>query len=237
MEATLKPDYILTALILILSLYAVSCSKPVLKETTPEEKLVEARTDIKKRRYEKANETLEELRFATAGTRIGGEVQFLLGETAYKRGKYPEAESHFEAYLNTYRDGPRTERAIYLQAESKLKQVQKRKLGFFSFKAYIPHDRDVSLLREARVLFQLYMEKYPDGKWFDIAAKRSEELLIKEGENEIEIAAFYLKKKSPSSTVARARNLLDSDYPESIKIQARELLRKAEQSMLSADDQ
>lgn len=236
MEATLKPSYLLTVLILILPLYAASCSKPVLKETTPEEKLLEARKDIQKKRYEKANETLEELRYATAGTRIGGEVQFLLGETAFKRGKYPEAESYFAAYLNTYTNGPFSERSIYLQAESKVKQIQKRKLGFFSFKSYIPYDRDISLLREARVLFELYMEKYPTGEWFDIAAKRSKELLIKEGEHEIEIAAFYLKKKSPRSTLARARHLLDSDYPESIKAEARELIRKAEQSMHSTGD-
>ena len=81
MEATLKPSYLLTALILILPLYAISCSKPVLNETTPEERLLEARTDIEKGRYEKANETLLELRYVTAGTRIGGETQFLLGET------------------------------------------------------------------------------------------------------------------------------------------------------------
>jgi outer membrane protein assembly factor BamD len=236
LEATLKPSYFLTTLILILPLCTASCSKPVLKETSPEEKLVEARMDVEKGRWEKANENLEELRYATAGTRIGGEVQFLLGETAFRRGKYPEAESYFAAYLTTYKDGPFSERAIYLQAESKIKQIQKRKLGFFSIKSYIPHDRDVSLLREARVLFEIYMEKYPGGEWFDIASERAEDLLIKEGKHELDIAAFYLKRKSPRSALARANRLLDSDYPESIKTEARELARKAEQALLSAGE-
>lgn len=209
---------------------------PAIKETTPEEKLIEVRKDIDKRRFVKANETLEELRYVTTGTRLGGEVQFLLGKTAFKRGKYPEAESHFATYLNTYKDGPFAEESVYMQAESKIKQIQKRKIGFFSFKTYIPHDRDITLLREARVLFEIYVELYPGGKWSEYAAQRSEELLTKEGKHELEIASFYLRKKRPGSAVVRARRVLEGDYPEDIKAKAQELVQKAQQSQSSAGD-
>lgn len=205
----------------------------MLKESLPEQKLVEARKDIKKHRYEKATETLMELRSVTAGTHLGGEVLFLLGETAFHRGKYPEAESYFAAYLNTYNGGPFSEQSVYMQAESKIKQIQKRKIGFLSLKTYIPHDRDISVLREARVLFDIYKELYPTGKWIETATQQSEELLIKEGKHELEIAAFYLRKKSPRSTIARARRILEGDFPEDINTKARELIREAEQSLPS----
>jgi len=231
MEATLKTIHLNTVLILILSFFVTSCSAPALREATPEENLRSARSNITKHRYEKAFETLEELRYATAGTRLGGEVQFLLGETSYKRGKYPEAESYYAAYLTTYPGGPFSEQALYMQAMSKIKQLQKRKIGFLSYKTYIPHDRDISLLREARVLFELYAEMYPTGKWIAAATEQAKDLLIKEGRHELEIASFYLRKKSPRSALARANRVLDGKYPENIKTEAREMIREVQQSL------
>lgn len=209
----------------------ISCSKPVVDDTPPEERIRNARIDMEKKRNEKAYASLEELRLVTAGTRLGGEVQFLLGEAGYNLGKYPEAESHYAAYLNAYPAGPFTEKAVYMQAMSKVKQIQKRKIGFLSFKTYIPHDRDISLLREARVLFQLYMERYPNGEWIDLATRRAEELLSKEGRQELEIAAFYLRKNSPLSAIKRASRVLEGEFPENIKTEARELIRDAEGSL------
>ena len=216
-----------------------ACSTTPAKSSSPEQKLAQARNEIKKKQYEVAYGTLEELRYVTTGTRLGGEVQFLLGEVAFKRAKYPEAESHYQAYLNTYRNGPFAEQSLYMQAQSKLKQIEKRRLGFFSFPKFIPHDRDISLLRETRILFDLYRESYPDGKWIVEAARLSEELLVKEGEHELEIAVFYLKRKSPRSALARAERVLnDNSYPESIRNRAREVIREAEESLpLPGDDE
>lgn len=216
---------------------AFSCSTAAVKDTNPEQKLAQARKEMKKKQYEAAYSTLEELRYVTAGTRLGGEVQFLLGETAFKRGKYPEAESHYGAYLNSYPNGPYAEQSVYMQAQSKLKQIEKRKLGFFSLKKYIPYDRDISVLREARVLFDLYRESYPDGQWIDEATRWSGELLVKEGEHELEIAAFYLKRKNPRSALARAKRVYnDSSFPEEIRNRAGDLIREAEESLSSSGD-
>ena len=193
-----------------------------------------AREDMEKKRYEKAYESLQEARLVTAGTRLGGEVQFLLAQAAFKGNKYPEAESHYATYLNSYPDGPFTEQAVFMQAQTKVKQLLKR--NYLTFRSYIPHDRDITLLREARVLFEIYTERYPDGEWFDTAAERARELLIKEGLHELEIAAFYLKKKSHRSALARARTVLDGNYPEDIKSEARDLIRKAEKSLPEQKD-
>jgi len=232
----LKTIHLQTALILVLSFIMISCSAPVITESLPEERIRDARNDMDKRRYEKAYENLEELRFVTAGTRLGGEVQFLLGEAGFKRGKYPEAESHYATYLNTYPGGPFSQQAVYMQALSKIKQLQKRKIGFLSYKSYIPYDRDISLLREARVLFEIYMEMYPSGEWIDNATQWAEELLIKEGKHELEIASFYLRKKNAPSVLARAKRILDGNYPDNIKAEARALIRKAERSLPQAED-
>ena len=172
------------------------------------------------------------MRIVTAGTRLGGEVQFLLGESGFKRGKYAEAESHYAAYLNTYPGGPFSEQAVYMQAMSKIKQLQKRSL---LFKTYIPHDRDITLLREARVLFEIYIEMYPAGEWIEVATQRSEELLLKEGMHELEIASFYLRKKSPHSALERAKRVLDGNYPDNIKAQAQDIIREAERSLLQTE--
>jgi len=221
---------------MVLATLAVSCSAPAVSESTPEERIREVRIDIDKHRLEKAYQTLEELRPITAGTRLGGEVQFLLGETGFKRGKYPEAESHYAAYLNAYPGGPFSEKALYMQALSKVKQIQKWRIGFLSFKKYIPHDRDISLLREARVLLDIYIEKYPAGEWNEPATQQARDLLLREGEHELEIASFYLRKKSYRSAKERARKVLDGSYPDHIKDEARDMIRKAEQSASPAED-
>lgn len=230
-EATLKTFYRIAFPILILAIVMTSCSTPVVDESPPEERIRQARIDMEKKRNERAYESLEGLRLVTAGTRLGGEVQFLLGEAAYNLGKFPEAESHYEAYLNAYPAGPFTEKAVYRQAISKVKQIQKRKIGLLSFKAYIPHDRDISLLREARVLFQLYVERYPDGEWVADANRRAEELLTKEGMHELEIASFYLRKNNPLAAIKRAGRILGGEFPEKIKDDARGLIRDAEESI------
>jgi outer membrane protein assembly factor BamD len=213
---------------LALSLAFIACSTPALNEANPEERVRQARIDLQKRRYEKAYDSLEEARFVTAGTRLGGEVQFLLGQAAFKAGKYPEAESHFSTYLNSYPDGPFVEQALFTQAQAKVKQLLKRNI--LTFKTYIPHDRDITLLREARVLFEIYIERYPAGEWIGTATSRAEELLIKEGRHELEIAAFYLRKKRPRSALERARAVLEGNYPDDIKADALDLTRKAEES-------
>jgi len=229
-EAILKTSSISIAALLVLTILSASCSKSAITESTPEEKLRQARIDIDKKHYEKAGQALEELTFSTTGTRLGGEVQFLLGETNFKRGKYPEAESYYAAYLNAFPAGPYSENALYMQALSKVKQVQKLKIGLLSFRKQIPHDRDISLLREARVLFEIYVEKYPTGEWAQEAAEQIEDLLLKEGRHELEIAKFYLKKKSYRAASQRARNVLDGQYPDSLKEEARAMIDRAERS-------
>lgn len=216
----------------VLALLLVACSKPVVNDSAPEERLREVRNDIKKHRNEKAYESLEELRFVTAGTRLGGEVLFLLGETAYKRGKYQDSESHYLAYLNAYPDGPFAEKAVYMQAMSKIKQIEKRKLGFFSIKTYIPDDRDLSLITEARILFEIYVEKYPAGEWIDEASRRVAELRVKEGRHELNVASYYLRKNSPAAAMARARHVLEGTYPEDIMEEAKDILQRAREMEL-----
>ena len=61
-------------LVTVMSFMAISCSAPQVREVAPEIKLAQARKDIDKRRLEAALEKLEELKFVTAGTRLGGEV-------------------------------------------------------------------------------------------------------------------------------------------------------------------
>jgi len=219
------------ALITVLTFLATSCAAPQVSEMPPEEKLAQARTDMDKRRLEAAKEKLEGLKFVTAGTRLGGEVQFLLAETLYRQGALAEAEVGYETYLLSYPGGPFAEKALFNQALSKVRQLEKIHLGFFSFKRYIPHDRDVSVLREARVLFEQYLQGYPDGQWAAEAKERATELLTKEGEHELDIVSFYIRKDEPRAALARAQRVLENQFPEPILDRARELVLEAKEAL------
>jgi outer membrane protein assembly factor BamD len=219
------------ALITVLTFLATSCSAPQVRETPPEEKLAQARTDIEKRRLEAAKEKLEGLKFITAGTRLGGEVQFLLAETLYRQGELAEAEVGYETYLLSYPGGPFAEKALFYQALSEIRQIEKIHLGFFSFKRYIPHDRDVSVLRDARVFFEQYLKSYPDGQWAGEAEERVTQLLTKEGEHELDIVSFYLRRKEHRAALARAQRVLENKFPEPILDRARELVLEAKEAL------
>lgn len=226
-----KLHYTVAVLLVILAGLTLSCSAPQVKETSPEERLAQVRTDMKKRRYEMSQKTLEELKFITAGTRLGGEVQFLLAETRYFQGDMAEAEASYETYLLSYPGGPFAEKALFQQALTKVRQIEKIRLGFLSVKRYIPHDRDVSIIRDARTLFQRYLQTYPDGKWAQEADERVTELLTKEGEHELDIVSFYLRKDQPQAALARARRILEGQFPDPIQHRARELAREADTAM------
>lgn len=158
---------------------------------------------------------------------MGGEVQFLLGEARFLKGKYAEAEVEYGTYLDLFPDGPFSEDALYKSALSKIKQIKKIGVGFFYLRSYIPSDRNISTLRETRVLLERYLEDFPSGKWSTQAAATARELLVREGEHELDIMTFYLKKKQPEAVLARAERIFQRDFPERIKSTARELAERA----------
>ena len=215
----------------VLSFLAISCSAPQVREIPPEEKLAQARKDMDKRRFEAAEVKLEELKFITAGTRLGGEVQFLLAETLYQQGNLAEAEIGYETYLLSYPDGPFGEKALLYEALSKVRQIEKIRFGFFTMKRYLPHDRDVSILRDARQLFQQYLQRYPEGQWAPEAGEHATTLLTKEGEHELDIVSFYLRKGEHKAALARAERLFDNEFPETIRERAHELAREASEGI------
>jgi len=225
----LIPRKVIFILILfVLGLGGLGCSSTPSVAPSPESLLETARLDIRKHRHEQALKTLERLKPVTADTRLGGEVQFLLGEARFLRGKYAEAEVEYGTYLDLFPDGPFSEDALYKSALSKIKQIKKIGIGFFYFRSYIPSDRNISTLRETRVLLERYLLDYPSGKWSSQASQMSRELLVKEGEHELGIMEFYLKKKQPEAVLARAERVFTRDFPERIKSQARELAEKAQ---------
>ena len=219
-------SFIFLVLLVIVTGIAGCSSKPD-ELPSPEERLAAVRKDMGKKRYELVNENLEQLMLVTGGTRLGGEVQFLLAENQFLRGKYAEADVHYETYLKLYPQGPFAEKALYRNGISKIKRIQKVAIGFFTFKSYVPHDRDVSALREARYLFEQYIDRYPSGQWIDDARKMATELLVKEGEHELSIASFYLKRKQYQAVLARVDRVLSGNYPEEITTRAREIALQA----------
>lgn len=214
-------------ILLILAANISSCSSKPALLPSPEDKLENARKDMEKHRYEMAYKALEELKPVTAGTMLGGDVQFLLAETLFHQRKYGEADLYYGTYLDLYPDGPFAEKALYMNAVSKIRNIRKVAIGFLTFRSYIPSDRDVSVLREARVLFEQYIDQYPSGQWNDQARQMAEQLLLKEGEHELSIASFYLKRDKIKAALARANEVLNGNYPEEINIKARKLIQQA----------
>lgn len=214
----------------------VACSGSVNDETSPEERLQEARHEFDKKHYEAASKILEEIRVITVGTALGGEVQYLLAESNFRRSNYLEADSHYSAYLSGYPGGPYAEDALYKKAMSNLKQIQYTSISFSGIRKKIPYDRDISLVRSARLNFAQYIKEYPEGGHSAEASEWIKKLWEREGQHELEIALFYLnKKKKPEAAINRANRILEEDFPEDIKRQASQIVRSAEEKLVPAD--
>lgn len=233
----LNPGSIFRLLLTVtLAASVFACSGADKDETSPTERLKEAQHEFDGKHYETASKILEEIRVITVGTALGGEVQYLLAESNYRMSNYLEADSYFSAYMSAYPGGPHAEDALYKRAMSNLKQIQYTSIGFKGIRKKIPYDRDISLVRSARLNFAQYLKEYPEGTHAGEASEWIKKLWEREGQHELEIASFYLKKKKkPEAALSRANRILEGEYPEEIKRQAARLAEAAKEKLLPKD--
>jgi outer membrane protein assembly factor BamD len=220
----------------LLALMAISCSTTPVADNDPAVRIAEARKSISKRQYQAAITLLENLRLGTAGTAAGGEVVYLLGRSQFGLSRYEEADSYFSSYLAGYPDGEYHQDAMYMRAASNRKQIEKTSLGFFRLNKYIPSDRDSASLRRTRLLYEQYLERYPDSEHSNEALEMAETLLEREGEHQLEVAAFYFKKKEFQAALTRANIIITDGYPEKITDQAVTLAEKAKDELKSTTE-
>jgi len=214
----------------------MACSGSPNDDTSPEDRLKEAQHEFDAKHYETASKILEEIRVITVGTALGAEVQYLLAESNYRMSNYLEAESYYSAYMSAYPGGPQVEEALYKRAMSNLKEIQYTSVGFTGIRKKIPYDRDISLVRSARLNFAQYLKEYPEGEHSAEASKWIKELWEREGQHELEIASFYLKKKKkPEAALGRANRIIEGDYPEEIKLKAAEIAEAARKKLAPED--
>jgi outer membrane protein assembly factor BamD len=213
--------------VILLAVSFAACSSPEKKLTEPAVEVTKARQLLEKKRYSPALEILEGLKFITAGTAIGGEVQYLTGKALYGSGKFEDAESHFSSYLAAFPEGPFAEDALYFRAQSNVKVVEKKTIGLLKIKKFIPHDRDVASLIQARNYFSMYLEKYPDADKADSARELIEILRTREGEYELSVASFYLKRGESHAALIRAQRILTANFPPEIKDKAKKIADRA----------
>lgn len=227
----LKFNVLRLPILLLLPMLVVSCASNVKREASPAEKLVEAQSQFNKGRYTEALNSLDGMESLTAGTALGGEVTFLLGEVNFRLGKYVAADSSYSSYGLIYPGGPHASEALFRRAMAKVREIEKTVFYFFGIKKVIPADRDITPIREARLLFTQYLDRFPEGKHAVEASKLVNTLLEKEGAHEIGIASFYLRKGELAAALSRASAVLDGNFPPQIKEKAGMIVQQAKALM------
>jgi len=214
-------------ILFLLSIFVVSCASNIKRETGPSEKLAEAESQVSKGHYTEALNSLDGLETLTAGTALGGDVKFLLGEVNFHLGKYTEADSYYASYESNYPDGPHASEALYKRAMAKVREIRKTVLYFFGIRKVIPADRDITPIREARLLFTQYLDRFPEGEHAAEASNMADTLLEKEGLHELNIASFYLKKGKTEAAISRASAVMDGDFSPEIREKAGLIVQQA----------
>lgn len=117
-----------------------------------------------------------------------------------------------------------------MRALANIRLIQRKRIGLFTIRKEIPHDRDVEPLRNARLLLEEYLEDHPDGRHGAEARDWIGLLIEKEGRHELEVAEYYLKKNRPEAALSRTSGILEGQFPPDIKREAEALAARAREA-------
>ena len=157
---------------------------------------------------------LDDIEVRWPGSESGAEAVMLRADHFFERGKYFEAEQEYHRMLVSYNKSCHYPRAMFQEAESKLRQ--------YEGKYY-----DSICLDEASVLFRQFKLRYPEkAKEKKVDAKLAW-ILQEEVEKEFEIADFYNRTGKKDQAVIYWKNVIEM-APEN------ELAQRAAQNVLNA---
>ena len=176
------------ALILVLSLFQLSCSKKfnkLQKKGTVEEKYKAAIDYYQSADYYKAGVLLEEISPLLKGDSTSERAQFYNAYCNYYQSNYQMSSYLFKTFYATYNNSPFAEEAYYMYAYSMVKDSP-------------PHNLDQTNTLTAIDALQTFINTYPDSKY---AAKCTQDLIDLRDRLELKAydkAKLYFKTRQPA---------------------------------------
>lgn len=215
----------LTTLMLLFS--GVGCSfQKILKDGTPEEKLIAAKKYYNKEDYTRAMPLLEDLLTVYRRKPEAEEIYYYYSYTYYGMGDFTMAAHNFKNFTENYPRSTFTEEAAFMSAKCFYHQT-------YAF------NLDQTNTRTAIDKIQLFINTYPKSPYVAEGNKLIDELRGKLHKKAYSNAMLYYKMANYKSAIVAFRNAI-SDYPDLPEKQQLEFLivkatyEYAQQSFLSS---
>lgn len=186
---------------LIAVFLAAACGgKPKRAELPPEELYRQAQEAVEKKRYDRAQELLDQIRDEYPFSRFAPEAELLSADMAYQQKNYEEAAAAYRSFEELHPTHPRASYALY-----------RRGLAYAAVS--LPEDRDQSGTRNAVGAFEKLLHAAPGNEHAGDARVRLEELRARLAAHELYVARYYLRRKNYSAALQRLEHLVQ-EYPD-----------------------
>ncbi len=190
-----------TLLILIISsLFFVSCSKKVVKPVdNPGSLYVEGVAELNKKKYDTAIADFAKIRENFPFDPIAIVAELKQGDAYFEKKEYQMAANTYEDYVNSYPDDENAPYALHGLAESLEKQSPTL-------------DRDQAITVKAVERFTFLKNRYPTSSYVKDAETHIKKLTEKLAAREFYVGEFYCKTGSYNASILRLEYFLQT-YP------------------------
>lgn len=182
-------------------LLAAACAgKQQRADIPPEELYRQAQDAVEEHDYEGAQALLDQVRDEYPFSRYAAEAELLSADMAFRQEKYEEAAAAYRSFEELH---PTHAKAVYA--------LYRRGLSYAEVS--LPADRDQTATRNAVEAFQKLLYAHPESEHAVDARDRLTELRGRLAAHELNVARYYIRKKSYDAALQRLRTLVQ-EYPD-----------------------
>ncbi len=170
----------------------------------------EAKAELDDHNYEKAVKLLETLQSRYPYGRYAQQALMEIAYANYKQNEPDAALSAIDRFIKQFPNSDNLDYMLYLKGLVNFNDNN----GFFSrMTKQDPADRDPQTLRDSFDAFRELATRYPDSKYTADAKLRMQFLINSLARSDINIAAYYLRRKAYVAAINRANTVL-KEFPQ-----------------------
>lgn len=165
----------------------------------------EAQQELNDSNYTRAVKLYEILQSRFPNTRQATQSQLETAYAYYKDEQQPQALAHLERFERLNPHHPNSDYALYLKGLITLNEDQSF-LSRFAMQDW--SDRDPKAHRDAYIIFNELVTRYPDSKYAADSREKMARLVDALGGHEIAVARYYMQRGAYLAAANRAQNIV-----------------------------
>jgi outer membrane protein assembly factor BamD len=186
------------ALALTLLVLATSCANKQLK-LPPETLFKQGEKLYAKKKYDGAAEKWRKAKDTTTSPLLRTAVELKLADALYYDEKYIEAAAEYENFRKLHPKNPQAPYALYMRGLCNFYQVEKK-------------DIDQTPVKNAVVLFEMFLQEYPDSDLTPKVREKLAECRTRQAAYEVYVGKFYYRTDKYDAAIVRLEEALQK-YP------------------------